>query len=327
VATTKADEAASSANNANNSYTAADVARAQAQTTRTQAQTSATQAQTSATNSEASRVLSESWAVGGTGTRPGEDINNAKHWAALAAGTVTGVASFNGRQGHVTPQAGDYTAADVDALPISGGTLTGKLTLPESTPEAASLRITSGGIPQAANMVPGDLWMNGSTLYFRAGGNTASIYNSVNLIQMGQVEAEAGTGTAFRIVSAQRIGQAIAAQALAKTNTVEFAPTADYHPTTKLYVDTKAAGAAVAMTLSVDAWTGTGPYTQTKTVSGITVNTNGVLGLGKDASAEARAAARDAMLSITAQGPNSITITADGDKPMVSIPLRLIVLG
>lgn len=31
-----------------------------------------------------SAVLSESWAVGGTGTRPGEDSNNSKHWAEVA---------------------------------------------------------------------------------------------------------------------------------------------------------------------------------------------------------------------------------------------------
>src|SRR5699024_5482348 len=29
-------------------------------------------------------TLAESWAVGGTGTRPGEDTNNAKHWASEA---------------------------------------------------------------------------------------------------------------------------------------------------------------------------------------------------------------------------------------------------
>lgn len=35
----------------------------------------------SASQSAASATLSESWAVGGTGTRPGEDTNNAEYWA------------------------------------------------------------------------------------------------------------------------------------------------------------------------------------------------------------------------------------------------------
>lgn len=43
-----------------------------------------TRAETAATSAEEDAILSESWAVGGTGTRPGEDIDNAKHYAELA---------------------------------------------------------------------------------------------------------------------------------------------------------------------------------------------------------------------------------------------------
>ncbi len=39
----------------------------------------------------------------------------------------TGVTSFKGRKGAVAPQAGDYTAAQVGALPISGGTINGNI--------------------------------------------------------------------------------------------------------------------------------------------------------------------------------------------------------
>lgn len=43
-----------------------------------------TRAETAATSAEEDAILSESWAVGGTGTRPGEDGDNAKHYAEVA---------------------------------------------------------------------------------------------------------------------------------------------------------------------------------------------------------------------------------------------------
>ncbi len=45
----------------------------------TKAQQSAIQAAASASNASGSAALSRSWAVGGTGTRPGEDTNNSKY--------------------------------------------------------------------------------------------------------------------------------------------------------------------------------------------------------------------------------------------------------
>lgn len=42
-------------------------------------------------------------------------------------GGSAGVASFNGRTGAVVPQDGDYTAEQVGALPVSGGTMTGNI--------------------------------------------------------------------------------------------------------------------------------------------------------------------------------------------------------
>lgn len=60
-------------------------------------------------------VLARSWAIGGTGTRYGEDTNNAKYWTEQAASIVTegGVAAFNGRTGVVMPATGDYAASQV----------------------------------------------------------------------------------------------------------------------------------------------------------------------------------------------------------------------
>ena len=73
-------------------------------------------AKTAAASAAANGKLSESWAVGGTGTRTGEDTNNAKYWAMAAQGAASGgVTSFNGRFGAVAPQKGDYTAEMVGA--------------------------------------------------------------------------------------------------------------------------------------------------------------------------------------------------------------------
>lgn len=47
----------------------------------------------------------------------------------VAGGGAVGVASFNGRTGVVTSQAGDYTAEQVGAVSLAGGTMTGNLIL------------------------------------------------------------------------------------------------------------------------------------------------------------------------------------------------------
>ena len=62
-------------------------------------------------NAAASATEAASWAVGGTGTREGEDTNNAKYWSARAQDAAGGgVTSFNNRTGAVKPAKGDYTA-------------------------------------------------------------------------------------------------------------------------------------------------------------------------------------------------------------------------
>lgn len=115
--------AAASAASAGQDRQAAQAAKAAAETAKTDAKAAATDAQesaelaqSSAQGVEANAKAAESWAVGGTGTREGEDSNNAKYWCesaqAIAGGGVT---SFNGRGGIVKPKKGDYTAEMVGA--------------------------------------------------------------------------------------------------------------------------------------------------------------------------------------------------------------------
>ena len=79
-----ASDAADSASDASASARDASGYADDAASAATGAETAAESASASATSASASSTLSESWAVGGTGTRPGEDTDNAKHYAELA---------------------------------------------------------------------------------------------------------------------------------------------------------------------------------------------------------------------------------------------------
>ena len=112
TANTSAQTAKTDAEAAN---TSAQSAKTAAESAKSAAAGSAQSAGTSAQSAQTSSKLSESWAVGGTGTRTGEDTNNAKYWSEQAQNAAVGVSSFNGRSGAVAPQTGDYTAAMVGA--------------------------------------------------------------------------------------------------------------------------------------------------------------------------------------------------------------------
>ena len=58
-----------------------------ASTSASQASSSASAAKQSAMEASGSATLAKSWANGGTGVREGEDTDNAKYWATVAAGS------------------------------------------------------------------------------------------------------------------------------------------------------------------------------------------------------------------------------------------------
>lgn len=149
AAATSAQTAQSAASAATDAASTASTAAEAASGSASQAQESAAAAAESAASVDGINKTAQSWAVGGTGTREGEDTNNAKYWAEQAQQAAGGgVVSFNGRAGSVVPQAGDYNKGMVGLGNVDN---TSDADKPVSTKQQAALddkqaKITASGI-------------------------------------------------------------------------------------------------------------------------------------------------------------------------------------
>ena len=116
----------SSATSAKNSATSAETSASSASTSANIAIQKASEASTSATSASTDAILAKSYAVGGTGTRAGEDTDNAKYYKEQAAASGGGIGGTT-----------DYTALS-NKPKINGVELTGDKT-------SEDLGITGGG--------------------------------------------------------------------------------------------------------------------------------------------------------------------------------------
>lgn len=84
----------------------------------------------------------------------------------------------------------------------------------------------------------------------------------------------------------------------------------------------------VTTALLASAWTGVdAPFTQELAVDGLLKDTNGIIDVAHDATAEQREIAREAKLAITGQEDGKLIIVADGEMPEFDIPVYIILLG
>lgn len=103
AAAKSAQTAQGAASTATNAASSADQSATSASGSASQAQASAAAAAQSAASVDGINKTAQSWAVGGTNTRPGEDTNNAKYWAKQAEAVVGGdFATKVEAQGYVT---------------------------------------------------------------------------------------------------------------------------------------------------------------------------------------------------------------------------------
>lgn len=272
-------------------------------------------AKTAAASAAANGKLSESWAVGGTGVREGEDANNAKYWAMAAQGAAGGgVTSFNGRGGAVVPKQGDYTAAMVgadaqgaaqtvqDNLNTHAENTVKHITAAErtswngkqnaltfdTTPTAGSTNpITSGGVKEALDDLPKPII-----------GTTPPTTSTVGVVGQEYIDtaaklvyhctAAAATGYTWEVYSA---GQST------KVNTTLYASS---WTTAKKYTVSNA------------------NITATSAVELLPRENNGIT----QAQLEALSGA---MIVGGTQAAGSIQLVALGDKPTTDIPVTLII--
>ena len=122
-ATAAANSAASAKNSADSAEANAATAVNSANTAKTSANTATTGANTATTNA----TISKSYAVGGTGTRAGEDTDNAKYYAQQAKDIVGG--DFLSKTGDASNTTVAFAVPDAEEDLVSGeklGTIVGK---------------------------------------------------------------------------------------------------------------------------------------------------------------------------------------------------------
>lgn len=126
----------------------------------------------SASKANSYATEAESYAHGGTGTRQGEEIDNARYYYELAKSLSDALSkagyvySVNNKTGIV-----ELTAGDVNAVPLSGGTMKGILNLYQQLRIADDLGVNKT-VMQLFNPGPADTPQTyGSEVLFGAGGN------------------------------------------------------------------------------------------------------------------------------------------------------------
>ena len=267
------------------------------------------------TNAGNAAQQAESWAVGGTGTRDGEDTNNAKYWCEQAQEAGQGVSSFNNRTGAVVPQSGDYSADMIADLPIHNvvGTEEDPIDLLAARPNGVYLFSgefvdRSEEFDAAFPMFLG-VWESiktNITMFFTYVGTTQGFTYYLNFSNSSTTILWATDGT-----------QILEANYTRPETFASMKPSLDNFYNEKIN--------STEATLTVSGWSGeTAPYTQTVTAY-VSPYENGLITMAKNATDEQYLAAAKAKIRVDSQpGSGNLTLKATGEKPNIDIPVVVV---
>lgn len=342
IASASAQTAQSAAGSAGTAASTASSAAASASGSASDAAGSAAAAAQSAASVAGINKTAESWAVGGTGTREGENTNNAKYWAQQAEATVGGdFATKTEAQGYVADHNQSATAhSDIrEAVSAAGKAfvITGTLASDElggytvsgvTVTEAEIQAAIAAGKAVVAKLTEGGNIYELPLVYhaqsqYQFGGNLNdfSLLFAISYTESG-IEAQFST---FNYVSSNNfewLSDRVDGQSIILENHVNDA---NIHVTAgdKTAWNAKAEKPkAVSVTLTAAGWDSS-TMKQTVTVSGVSAETTSQVVWVTFLSETALDAYMNAGIVPVAQGANSVTFRAD-TIPTVNISIRVV---
>ncbi len=360
-ASASAQTAQSASSNAGTAASTASSAATAASGSASQAQASAAAAAQSAASVDGINKTAQSWAVGGTGTRPGEDTDNAKYWAEQAQAVAGGdFATKNEAQGYVTTHnqsadahsdirealAGKESAgAATSAVATHNTDKTAHADIREAVSKAGKQFIINGTLGDDGETVTVDKTraevkaavQDGASVTFRVNDN--DIIDDLPLV-MYDLTDNADTYSFGISYSGDLISAMLyytddgSAGALARDRIPQLSDDAPSAPgTASAGTSSKVARAdhvhpserpkATLVTLTAAGWD-SGTKKQTVTVSGVLADTSKQVIWVAFASETALDAYMDAGIVPVAQGANTVTFRAD-KVPTADITVNIVV--
>lgn len=295
----------------------------------TQAQASATAAANSATDAAASAALANTRAsASATSATAASNSKDAAASSATAAANSATAASGSASSASTSASSATASAnsASSSASIATGAATTAANAANEAeTSRAAAVTAKNEAASAAASAT--------------ASKNAAETAVTTATTKAGEATSAAATATGAATTATTKASEASTSAGASQSHSVISQSWAvggtgarpDEATNNAKYWAQQAAEAAVPST-QVSAtltatWSGTGPFTQAVAITGMTATKNGIIGLAPTATAAERAAAKAASLMLTSQGTDTITITADGDKPTIALPIVVIMLG